>query len=429
MIKKILMTFVLLTVWFNALPAVAETLDRIVAIVEDDVILDSELQAEANIIAQRMKDHNAMMPPAIVLRRQVLEKMVMDKLQQQLAARAGITVSEEMLINAAADIARRNNMTPTQFRAELKKQSITYQSFLDNLRNEIIVNQLRGREIGSRVKVTEREVDHFLETEGAVSADVEYHLGHILIATPEGASAKVIQKARNKAEGIVKTLRAGQDFSQLAMSLSDSGEALTGGDLGWRSINEIPTLFVEEVGTMEQGAIAGPIRSPSGFHIIKMLDIRGDTGKHIITKTKARHILIKTNELIDDEEAKKRLLALKRRIAEGDSFAELARANSDDKGSAMKGGSLGWVVPGALVPQFEKVMNQLEINEISEPVQTQFGWHLIQVLGRKQLDNSTEFKREQVRAAIRRRKVEEETELWLRRLRDEAYVEVFPDRL
>jgi peptidyl-prolyl cis-trans isomerase SurA len=213
------------------------------------------------------------------------------------------------------------------------------------------------------------------------------------------------------------------------MGQSDSGEALTGGDLGWRSRDEIPTLFVDELGNMKQGSIVGPIRSPSGFHIIKMLDIKGGPGKHIVTKTQVRHILIKTNELIDDDEAKKRLLALKARIADGDDFAALARAHSDDKGSAINGGSLDWVTPGALVPEFEKTMNELAVNEISAPVQSQFGWHLIQVLGRKQQDNSDEFKKEQIKETLRKRKIEEETELWLRRLRDEAYVEIFTERL
>lgn len=427
--KKLVIVGVLLGSLFSALPAGAEMLDRIVAIVEDDVILDRELQTEVDAIKRRVKGDNAMLPPDFILRKQVLEKMVIEKLQRQVAEKSGVSLSDEMLNNAAADIARRNNMTLTQFREELGKQSITYQSFLDNLRNEIIINQLRGREIGNRVKVTDREVEHFLETEGSASADVEYHLGHILVAIPEGASAGVIQKASSKAGAIVKSLREGEDFSQTAMAQSDSGDALTGGDLGWRSIDTIPTLFVEEVGKMDLGTISDPIRSPSGFHIIKMLEIKGDSGKHIVTKTKVRHILIKTNELIDDEEAKKRLLNLKNRIADGDSFEALARAHSDDKGSALNGGSLDWVAPGALVPEFEETMNKLAINEISEPVQTQFGWHLIQVLGREQQDNSAEYKKEQVREALRKRKIEEETELWLRRLRDEAYVEVFSGRL
>lgn len=428
--KKYLLSGALIALFCSVEPSFAQSLDRIVAIVEDDVILDRELQAEVEVIAQRIKASNAMIPPDYILRKQVLEKLVIEKLQRQLAEKSGIALNDEMLASAAADIARRNNMTPAQFRVELEKQSISYRSFLENLRNEVIINQLRGREIGSRVNVTDREVEHFLETESKIGGEsVQYHLGHILVAIPEGASAAVIQKAAGRAEEIVDDLRNGRDFVQVAMSRSDGSEALTGGDLGWRSINEVPTLFVDEVGKLQQGDVSDPIRSPSGFHVIKMLELKGGDQQHIVTKTKVRHILIKTNELVNDDEAKKRLNSLKRRIADGDSFDALARAHSDDKGSALNGGSLDWVAPGALVPEFEAAMNALAIDGISDPVQTQFGWHLIQVLDRKQQDDSEEYRKEQVREAIRKRKIEEETELWLRRLRDEAYVEVFHDRL
>lgn len=416
---------------FFIAPVSAQVLDRIVAIVEEDVILERELQNEVAIISQRIKESKTMMPPDYILRKQVLDKLIMDKLQRQLAERSGININEETLANAANDIARRNNMTTAQFRNELEKQSISYQSFLDNLRNEIIINQLRGREIGERVKVTDREVEHYLDTEGKFGGDaVQYRLGHILVSLPEGASASAIQKANSKVQGIIKQLREGQDFGQVAMEQSEGGDALKGGDLGWRSMNQIPTLFVEEVVKMKQGDISDPIRSPSGIHVIKLLETKGGvSGQHMITKTQVRHILIKTNELVNDEEAKKRLINLKGRITDGDSFESLARAHSDDKGSALNGGSLDWVTPGALVAEFEQTMDKLAINEISEPIQTQFGWHLIQVLDRKQQDNSSEFEKEQVRETIRKRKIEEETELWLRRLRDEGYVEIFHDRL
>lgn len=428
--KKFFISGLLIALTSLFMPAFAQMLDRIVAIIEDDVILERELQAEVDVIVQRIKASNAVVPPSYILRKQVLEKLIVEKLQRQLAERSGIALNDEMLANAAADIARRNNMTPAEFRAELERQSISYRSFLENLRNEVIINQLRGREIGSRVNVSDREVEHFLETESKFGNEaVQYHLGHILVAISEGASAAVIQEAKRKAEEIIKDLREGRDFVQVAMSRSDGSEALTGGDLGWRSINEVPTLFVDEVGDMQEGDVSEPIRSPSGFHVIKVLELKGGEQQHIVTKTQVRHILIKTNELIDDDEAKKRLNGLKRRIADGDSFDALARAHSDDKGSALNGGSLDWVAPGALVPEFEEAMNGLAIDEISKPVQTQFGWHLIQVLGRKQQDDSEDYKKEQVRETIRKRKIEEETELWLRRLRDEAYVEVFHDRL
>lgn len=407
----------------------AEVLDKIVAIVEDDVILQHELEQEAAVIMQKIQASNTAVPPESVLKRQVLEKMVVEKLQRQLAERAGINLTEDMLTSSATEIAQRNNMTLEQFKDELTKQGLSYQGFLENMRNEIIINQLRGKEIGERVKVTDREIEHFIETEDKGGGELgQYHLGHILIALKEGASSAEIQKAKGKAESVVKDLRAGQDFSKVAMSASEDGNALKGGDLGWRSKNDVPTVFVDYVTKMKPGDISDPIRSPSGFHVIKMLEAKG-VGTQMITKSRVRHILIKTNELINDEEAQKRLLALKQRMSDGDSFETLARSHSDDKGSALKGGLLGWVGPDDLVKPFQEAMEKLPLNQISEPVQTQFGWHLIEVLERQNKDNTGESKKNQIRDILRKRKIEEETELWLRRLRDESYVEIFSDRL
>lgn len=415
-----------------AIPQVsAEEVDRVIAIVEDDVILDSELKHETNVITKRLETNKVALPPDNILRRQVLERIIVDKLQRHVAEASGINVTKEHLQSAVADIARRNNMTVEQFKDQLKTQGMNYTDFEENIRREIIVNQLRAKEIGAQVKVTDSEVEHYMETQGdAVSDKSQYHLGHILIAVPEAAASNVIQKAKQKADAVVEKLRAKADFNKTAVESSDDAQALQGGDLGWRTLSQMPTLFVDVVAKMSPGEVSDAIRSPSGFHIIKVMDFKGISKKpHVLTKTKVRHILIKTNELIDDNEAKKRLLALKDRIAHGDNFAELARSHSDDKGSAIKGGNLDWVTPGALVPEFENAMNNLAINAMSEPVQTQFGWHLIQVLDRAQEDNSAEHKKNQVRDEIRERKIEEETELWLRRLRDEAYVEIFQDRL
>ena len=424
-INKVIISLFIGNLLFGNFFVHAEVLGRIAAVVEDDVILEQELDKEVAAIAQRIQASKTQMPPESILRKQVLEKMIIDKLQRQMAEKAGITVTEEMLNNSAADIAQRNNMTLMEFRSELERQGMSYKSFMDNMRNEIIINQLRSREIGGRIKVTDREVEHTMETQENIGGQaVQYHLGHILIAVKEAASAAEIQKARSKADDLVRKLRAGQDFTQTALRESEDDNALKGGDLGWRSLSDIPTLFADKVSTMRTGEVADPIRSPSGFHIIKMLEVKG-LDNHMITKTRVRHILIKPNELVDDEEARKRLLALKARIADGDDFATLARANSDDKGSAIKGGSLDWVGPGDLVKPFEDAMGKLAINEISEPVQTQFGWHLIQVLERESKDDSLEHKKNLVREAIRKRKIEEETELWMRRLRDEAYVEIY----
>jgi len=426
-----MMKYIFLAVWLSAAAGIsqAQTLDRIVAVVEDDVILERELNVEAAAIAQKLQSNNVAVPPEYVLRKQVLERMIVDKLQRQLAARSGIQVSDEMLRNSVTDIASRNNMSVDAFKQELTRQGMDYKAFEENLRNEIIINQLRGREISARIKVTDAEVNHYLETQSkAGSNTTQYHLGHILISVPSGASSGEIQKAKQQAERIVSELRNGKDFRETAISYSNDDNALKGGDLGWRSIGQIPTLFTDTVTGMAQGDVSDPIRSPSGFHIIKMLETEG-SAQHIVNKTKVRHILIKTNELVDDAEAQKRLLALKDRIADGDDFATLARAHSDDKGSAINGGSLDWVTPGALVPPFEEAMNKLDVNQISNPVQTQFGWHLIQVLGRESQDDSAQFRKDKVRDEIRKRKIEEETELWLRRLRDEAYVEIELDRL
>lgn len=433
MIKLVMTKTFFLAIWLYVLvgssPIQAQPLDRIVAIVEDDVILDRELNSELAAITAKLRGNNVTIPPEFILKKQVLERMIVDKLQRQLAARSGIQVSEETLRNSVGEIASRNNMTVDAFKQELIGQGMDFKAFEENLRNEVIINQLRGREIGARVKVTDAEVEHYMETQSkAGSNNNQYHLGHILISVSEGASASAIQKAKEKAEQTVIDLRGGKDFKETAISVSNDDNALKGGDLGWRSIGQIPTLFTDTVTTMKQGDISDPIRSPSGFHIIKMLETEGSS-QHIVTKTQVRHILIKTNELIDDSEAQKRLLALKDRIRDGDDFATLARAHSDDKGSAVNGGSLEWVGPGALVPPFEEAMNKLGINEISAPVQTQFGWHIIQVLGRQNQDNSSQFKKDRIRDEIRKRKIEEETELWLRRLRDEAYVEIDLDRL
>ncbi|MGR8979890.1 MAG: peptidylprolyl isomerase [Gammaproteobacteria bacterium] len=429
-IKKLFRAFLFCSLLGGVFPAQAETIDKIIAIVEDDVILESELNQEVAMIEQRLRGASSAMPPLFVLRKQVLEKLILDKLQRQMAEKSGITVSDAMLNNSVSEVARRNNMNTQEFRVELERQGMSYKSFLDNLRNEIIVNQLRGREIGGRIKVTDQEIQHYLETQDQGGPEAQqYHLGHILIAVKEAASPSEIQNAQKRAEQTVDKLRAGEDFAHIAMTDSDDANALKGGDLGWRSIGDIPTLFVDTVKRMSIGSISDPIRSPSGFHIIKMLDIKGGVAHQMVTKTEVRHILIKTNEIVDDNEANKRLLALKARIQGGEDFAGLARAHSDDKGSALKGGSLGWVGPGDLVKPFEDAMQQLTINELSDPVQTQFGWHLIQVLGRENKDNSADYRKNLARDAIRNRKIEEETELWLRKLRDEAYVEIYQDRL
>jgi len=400
----------------------AQSLDRIVAVVEDGVILESELVEKLSTIKKSM--HNTKLPPDNVLVPQVLEQMIRDKIQAQLAEKAGIKVDEETLRSTVQNIAQRNHLTVEEFRRNLSAEGISYADVLEQIRNEIAVSRLRASQVNNQVKVSDREVENYLKARGAgAGGDSDYLLGHILIATPRAASPQDVQKAKEKAEKLADAIRKGEDFKQAALSSSDDEQALKGGDLGWRKKSQIPALFADLVDKMKTGDVEGPIRSSSGFHIIKMLGVKGG-GEHMITKTRARHILIKPTEVLTDEEALEKLRALRNRIESGEDFATVARAHSDDKGSAIKGGDLGWVQPGVLVPAFEEAMSKLAIGQISEPVQTSFGWHLIQVQERQQSNDSEEFEKNKAREEIFKRKAEEETELWLRRIRDEAYVEI-----
>jgi peptidyl-prolyl cis-trans isomerase SurA len=405
------------------------SVDRIVAVVEDDVVLESELDRKVAQVRQSLSQSNTPLPPGDVLARQVLERLIIEKIQLHLANKSGMRVDDETLRQAVLQIAQRNNVTPEELRSSLRREGIEYNDFIEQIRGEIAVQRLRAAQVNSQIKVSDREVQHWLDTQGkgGVLNNTEYLLAHILIGTPQAASPAEVQKAREKAESLLSELKGGLDFKQASMRSSDSDEALSGGELGWRKLAQIPTIFADAVPTMKEGQIEGPIRSPSGFHIIKLQGVKGSGADHI-TKTHVRHILLRPNEVLSDEEAKKKLEALRERILAGDDFAALARGHSDDKGSAIKGGDLGLVPPGALVAEFEEAMNRLKPSELSEPVQTQFGWHLIQVLDRQESSDSDELLKKQARDEIFKRKAEEETELWLRRIRDESYVEIRLDQ-
>lgn len=408
-------------------PALAQEegmlLDRIVAVVEDGVIMQSELDERVNVIEQQYAGSTSQLPPPTQLERQVLERMVLESLQLQQAEARGIRVDDLTLNNAMRDLAARNSMTLPVFRDRLVAQGIDFPSFREQIRSELIMSQLRDRVVGGDVQVSEEEIDELL-TRQASTADsgIEYHLRHILIALPEDASAQRIQAASARAQDVRTRALAGADFAQLAVNKSDGQDALEGGDFGWRTAAEMPTLFAREVAAMRDGDTSEVIRSPSGFHVIHMVERRG--GKRtMVDQTRARHILITPNALVSDDEARLRLEALRGRIEGGADFGLLAKATSDDKASAVDGGKLGWINPGEMIPEFEQVMDSLEIGQMSEPFRSQFGWHIVEVLGRRQHDSTVEFQRSRAAEVIQKRKVEEETELWLRRLRDESYVD------
>ena len=398
-------------------------LDRIVAVVENDIIMQSELDIQLRTVVGRMKEQGVKLPSSSVLENQVLERMILTKIQLQLAENTGIRVDDETLNRTISNIAAGNNVSLSQFKEILEKDGFNYEKFRENIRNEIIVSRLRQREVDNRISITSKEIDNTLMNEEFQgSTETEYLLQHILISLPEAPAPDEEEQARLVASKVLEDLKTGQNFATMATTVSDGQRALEGGDLGWRKKNEIPTLFSDQIATMEKGDISDLIKSSSGFHIVKLADVRS-SNKHMITQTKARHILIKINELTTTDDARLRLDQLRTRLVGGDDFAKLAKAHSDDTVSAAQGGELGWVSPGVMVTEFENVMNQLEINEISEPFTTQFGWHILQVQDRREHDDTENARRTKASEAIRRRKSEEAHQNWLRHLRDEAYVE------
>lgn len=401
-------------------------LDRIVAVVDNNVITASELDDQIATIRLQLRQQNMQMPSSQTLHKQVLERAILEQIQMHLAETNGIRIDDESLNQTISGIAAQNNMTLAQFREALQEDGYDFIKFRENTRKEIILRRLRQQYVDSRVLITDQEVDNFLATQRRQgNGSDEYHIGHILVALPDAATTEQIQLAQEKANKILLQLKEGGDFNQIAVSSSDGQQALNGGDLGWRKAGELPTLFAELAPHMKPGDLSNLIRSPSGFHIIKLFDHR--TGEqHTVTQTRVRHILVRTSALITDQKAEEMLDDVKQRLAAGEDFAKLAQSISEDKASASSGGDLGWVEPGEMAPDFEKAMDKLVPGSISDPIKTRFGWHLIEVLERREHDNTEEFTRDNARDVIYRRKIEEGTEEWLRRLRDEAYVEYRP---
>ena len=398
-------------------------LDRIIAIVNEDVVMQSELEQRLRSVRGQLREEGARLPPGPVLERQVLDSLILGRIQLQLAARAGIRVDDETLNRAINNIAAENQVTLGEFRQILEADGYNYPQFREDIRDQITLSQLRQRQVENRISVTEREIDDFLANrEFQGDAEAEIRISHILLALPAEAPAAEIEQARQGATELRRKLLAGADFAETARRVSDGGNAGNGGDLGWRKMAEVPTLFAEYIPDLGKGDISEPIRSPSGFHLIRIADIKG-AEQSIVAQTRARHILIRTGELMTEAEAREKLSQLKARIEGGDDFGLLARGNSDDAASAIAGGDLGWRSPGELAPEFQRAMDALASGQISAPFQTGFGWHIVEVLERRQYDNTESLKRGRARGAIRARKLEEATQNWARELRDEAYVE------
>ncbi len=421
--RQILLAVSLFALVGLARAADVQDLDSIVAVVDDSVVLRSELDVKlAEVQAQ---NQGANLPPRDVLERQVLEFLINEKVQLNAAEQAGIKIDDNMINTAMNRLAQQNGMTPEQFRQTLEKNGVPYEGFRKELRRQLMIGRLHAQEVVDKIVVTDQEVQSYLASKALESGNQSaYHLLHILIATPDGASPEQVKAAEEKARKIVQQLRQGADFREVALANSDDKQALQGGDLGWLKPADMPSLFVEPVAKLSRGEVTDPIRSASGFHILKLEDVKGGAEQHVITQTHVRQILIRTNELVSDQDARIRLSQLRQRILGGENFDALARSHSDDKGSAIKGGDLGWVNPGDTVPAFEEQMNRLQPGQVSEPFHTQFGWHIVQVLGRRQYDSTDEVRLAQARDAVRRRKAKEQIELFDRSLRDQAYVDI-----
>lgn len=398
-------------------------MDSIVAVVNDDVIVMSELIAMLDTVRRELRTSGSRPPPVRVLERQVLDRLILERLQLQVAQRFGVTVRDDILNRALVDIAKQNGLGLSEFREILERDGVSFADFRERIRKQMLVARVQQRQVRSRIRVRDQEVDRYLKLQDASGDSIsDYRLAHILIGVSPDAPAEEQKKREALALELMGKLHAGADFGAIAREFSQGGQAKKGGDLGWRSRKRLPSLFASVVPPLKKGELGGPIRSPSGFHIVKVVDVKGEAQTKV-RQTHPQHILITTNEVLSDKDARIRLEQLRERIVQGSSFESLARAHSDDSGSAVKDGDLGWVNPGDLVTEFEKVMDALPIGELSEPFKTPFGWHILRVIERRDYDSTRELKRTRAREEIRKRRAADELEAWLAQLRDEAYIE------
>jgi peptidyl-prolyl cis-trans isomerase SurA len=402
-----------------------ELLDRVVAIVNDGVVLNSDLDTQIAAVSERLRQQHLELPPQNVLRQQVLERLVMQEIQLQHAQHAGVKVTDEMVNNALTDVAKRNNLTLPQLPDALAQQGIDYASYREDVRKELMLTMVRQRDVLQHISITSREIDQYLEKQSKAPPEHdEYNVSHILIAVGQESTPAQVEAAARRAQDVYQRAKSGEDFAKLAVAYSNSQTALDGGALGWRKGNELPTFLTDIIMKLKPGEVSEPLRTPTGFHIIRLNEVRGGTvEKTVENQVHLRHILIKPNELADDATVRAKLEAIRQRVLKGEDFATIAQVTSQDPGSAAEGGDLGWAGPGTFAPEFEQAVAGLKDGEISEPFHTQFGWHIVQMLGHRQFDNTDELKRRQAMEAIRASKADEETELWLRRMRDEAYVD------
>lgn len=403
-------------------------LDQVVAVVNESVILQSELDARINTIVGRLRSQGTSLPPRSVLEERVLEQLITESIQLQMAERAGMRISDNELNETIASIASRNNMSLAQFEDQLGQEGVSYQEAREQIRSEMLTGRVQQRQVGNRVRVTDREVANYLEaTEGQSRTNAEYELAHILIQVNDPNDEEESSAARAEIESLRQEIVDGRDFRSVAVAESDASNALEGGNMGWRAEGQLPALVADVVPRLEVGEVSAVLENSSGFHLVTVLDKRGGDRAKMVEQSRVRHILIRPDEATSDDAAEAKIRELYQQLQEGASFAALARAESDDPVSGSDGGNLGWVSPGQMVPRFEEAMMAAEVGKLAGPVRSQFGWHILQVQERRQQDMSGAIKRDEARQAIYRRKFELELQNWLREIRDEAFIELKND--
>ena len=400
-----------------------DLLDRIAAIVNDGLVLKSELDQQMTSVEKRLQEQKVELPSQSVLQQQVLDRLVLQEIQLQRAKHVGLTVTDEQLNGALQEIAARNKIPFDQLPTALQAQGVDYKLYRESMRKELTLSTLRQRDVIAHINVSPHELEQYLAREQNAAANDEFNVSHILLSLPAAATPQQLDDISHKAQDVASRAGKGEDFGQLAIANSNSQTALDGGQLGWRKGSQLPQFILDLVVKMKPGEVSEPVRTPSGYHIVKLNERRGGDAPVIINQIHVRHILMKPNELDDDATVREKLAKLRERILKGENFGGIAATASEDPGSAPDGGDLGWSGPGTFVPEFDKAIADLQTNEISEPFKTRYGWHIVQMLGTRTYDSTDDVRRQKAFAAIRESKADEETELWLRRLRDEAFVE------
>src|SRR5271170_4889480 len=400
-----------------------DLLDRIAAIVNDGLVLKSELDEQMSSVEKRLLEQKVELPSQSVLRQQVLDRLVVQEIEMQRAKHVGLTITDEQLNGALQEIAVRNKIPFDQLPTALQAQGVDYKLYRESLRKELTLSTLRQRDVIAHINVSPHELEQYLARQQSAASNDEFNVSHILLSLPQAATPQQLEDITKKANDIAARATKGEDFAQLAIANSNSQTALDGGQLGWRKGSQLPQFVLDLVTKMKPGEVSTPVRTPSGFHIVKLNERRSGQAQVIVNQIHVRHILMKPNELDDDATVREKLVKLRQRILNGEDFAGIASATSEDPGSAPDGGDLGWSGPGTFVPEFDKAIANLKTNEISEPFKSRYGWHIVQMLGTRTYDSTDDVRRQRAFAAIRESKTDEETELWLRRLRDEAFVE------